>query len=151
MSDYTNGSNVLLYIDTEALGHCTTTSLTCSSETKDIKVKAPASETAQGIALWGDKSVSGLSISMTGEGYIDNEEEEAGYEKLAAAWKAGKPIKAKYMRRGSTSPFLVCSFVITSLERNDPAQEESTYSISLENAGSPETFAPEALKALTQS
>lgn len=49
------------------------------------------------------------------------------------------------MERGSETPYLESKFVITSLERVDPAQDDATYSISLENDGMPETFYSSAL------
>jgi predicted secreted protein len=38
-------------------------------------------------------------------------------------------------RENSEKPYLTGKFVIASLERTDPAQDDSTYSISLENDG----------------
>lgn len=148
---YSNGSAMLLYIGDQAVGHCTTSSVTLGSDSKDIKVKAPASESTQDFNLWSDKSISGLSISAQAEGYIHNAETEAGYEALAAAWYAAKPVTAKYQRRGDAKAWLDVPVMITSLERTDPAQEESTYSISVENCGKPTTFSPEALAALKNS
>lgn len=45
------------------------------------------------------------------------------------------------MERGKTDkPYLAGSFIIASLERTDPAQDDATYSISLENDGEPTTL-----------
>ena len=44
------------------------------------------------------------------------------------------------MERDSLTPYLAGKCVITSLERTDPAQDDSTYSISLENDGEPTTL-----------
>ena len=40
-------------------------------------------------------------------------------------------------REGDEKPYLEGSFVITNLERTDPAQDDATYSIQLENDGQP--------------
>ena len=43
------------------------------------------------------------------------------------------------MERGnSTEPYLAGSFVIASLERTDPAQDDATYQASFENDGEPD-------------
>ena len=48
----------------------------------------------------------------------------------------GKSVEVKCMERENTDkPYLTGNFVIASLERTDPAQDDATYSISLENDG----------------
>ena len=50
-------------------------------------------------------------------------------------------MQVKCMERGKTDePYLAGSFIIASLERTDPAQDDATYSISLENDGEPTTL-----------
>jgi hypothetical protein len=49
------------------------------------------------------------------------------------------------MERESEKPYLVGACVITSLERTDPAQDDSTYSLSLDNDGEPETLDEDAI------
>ena len=45
------------------------------------------------------------------------------------------------MQRGeSKKPYLAGSFIISSLERTDPAQDDSTYTINLDNNGEPDTL-----------
>ena len=69
------------------------------------------------------------------------DETECGFRELFALWKAGRPVTVKCMEReNSDQPYLEGSCVITSLERTDPAQDDSTYSISLENDGEPTTM-----------
>ena len=48
-------------------------------------------------------------------------------------------------RENSENPYLAGKFVIASLERTDPAQDDSTYSVSLENDGEPEKLDETAL------
>ena len=43
-------------------------------------------------------------------------------------------------RENSDKPYLSGKFIIASLERTDPAQDDATYSITLENDGMPDTL-----------
>ena len=137
---YCNGSNMLLYLGDDAFGHCTTHTATMNSETKDRAVK-PAASKAKTNGMWKEKGVTGLSIAISAEGLIYDGETEASYQKMLAAWKSGQPVKIKCMQRGeSKKPYLAGSFIISSLERTDPAQDDSTYTISLDNNGEPDTL-----------
>lgn len=137
---YCNGSNMLLYLGEDAFGHCTTHTATMNSETKDRAVK-PAASKAKTNGMWKEKGVTGLSIAISAEGLIYDGETEASYQKMLAAWKSGQPVKIKCMQRGeSKKPYLAGSFIISSLERTDPAQDDSTYTIDLDNNGEPDTL-----------
>lgn len=137
---YCNGSNMLLYLGEDAFGHCTTHTATMNSETKDRAVK-PAASKAKTNGMWKEKGVTGLSIAISAEGLIYDGETEASYQKMLAAWKSGQPVKIKCMQRGeSKNPYLAGSFIISSLERTDPAQDDSTYTINLDNNGEPDTL-----------
>lgn len=137
---YCNGSNMLLYLGDDAFGHCTTHTATMNSETKDRAVK-PAASRAKTNGMWKEKGVTGLSIAISAEGLIYDGETEASYQKMLAAWKSGQPVKIKCMQRGeSKKPYLAGSFIISSLERTDPAQDDSTYTINLDNNGEPDTL-----------
>lgn len=136
--NYCNGSNMLLYLGEDAFGHCTTHTATMNSETKDRAVK-PAASKAKTNGMWKEKGVTGLSIAISAEGLIYDGETEASYQKMLAAWKSGQPVKIKCMQRGeSKKPYLAGSFIISSLERTDPAQDDSTYTINLDNNGEPD-------------
>lgn len=135
---YCNGSNMLLYLGEDAFGHCTTHTATMNSETKDRAVKPLASKVKTN-GMWKEKGVTGLSIAISAEGLIYDGETEASYGKMMAAWKSGQPVKIKCMQRGdSQNPYLAGSFIISSLERTDPAQDDSTYTINLDNNGEPD-------------
>lgn len=137
---YCNGSNMLLYLGDDAFGHCTTHTATMNSETKDRAVK-PLASRAKTNGMWKEKGVTGLSIAISAEGLIYDGETEASYGKMMAAWKSGQPVKIKCMQRGeSKKPYLAGSFIISSLERTDPAQDDSTYTINLDNNGEPDTL-----------
>lgn len=134
---YCNGSDMLVYVGGKAVGHCTSHTATFSSETKDRAVK-PVASAPISAGLWKGKTVTGLSISISAEGLVNYDETESGFKALLAAWKQGKPVAVKCMERdGDEKPYLEGSFVITNLERTDPAQDDATYSIQLENDGQP--------------
>lgn len=137
---YINGSDILLSVGGKAIGHCTTHTLTFNSETKDRAVK-PAASAGYSSGLWKGKGVTGLSISLSAEGLRYYGEGENGFDELSALWGAGAPITVEaFQREGDASPYLEGQFVITSLEETSPAQDDATYSISLENDGEPTTY-----------
>lgn len=132
---YCNGSDMLLYLGGKAVGHCTTHTTTINSETKDRAVKPVASK---GISagLWKNKGVVGLSVSISAEGLVFYQETESGYKKCLSMIAKGQSVEVKCMERENTDkPYLSGRFVVASLERTDAAQDDATYSISLENDG----------------
>jgi len=141
---YCNGSDMLLYVGGKAIGSCTSHTTTFNSETKERAVK-PVATAAMASGLWKKKGVVGLSYSISGEGLVFYNETENGYKSLFALWKAGASVEVKCMERESETPYLVGKCVIASLERTDPAQDDSTYSISLENDGEPTTLDESAI------
>lgn len=141
---YVNGSDMLLYVGDTAVGSCTSHTTTFNSETKERAVK-PAASQVMGAGLWKRKGVVGLSFSISAEGLCFYDEAEYGYKSLLAAWKAGQPVTVKCMERAASptdtpAPYLEGACVITSLERTDPAQDDSTYSLQLDNDGEPTTL-----------
>ncbi len=142
---YCNGSDMLLFVGGKAVGHCTTHTASFQSETKDHAVKPEASVPMKD-SLWKDKTVSGLSYTVKADGLVFYDEKENGFKALLKLWKTGEPVEIKCLERGSdTKPYLGGLCVIDSLERTDPAQDDSTYSISLSNAGAPTVFDESAL------
>lgn len=141
---YVNGSDMLLYVGGKAVGHCSSHTVTFNAETKDRAVKPVASE-PMSAGLWKGKGVTGMSISISAEGLCFYKETESGYKESLALAAKGQSVEVKCMERGSETPYLEGKFVITSLERVDPAQDDATYSISLENDGMPDTFDSAAL------
>ena len=61
---YCNGSDMLLYVDGKAVGHCTSHSTTLTTETKDRAVK-PVATAEISAGLWKGKGVTGLSVSIS--------------------------------------------------------------------------------------
>ena len=136
---YVNGSDALLYVGGLAVGHCSSHTATFNSETKDRAVK-PAASASIGSGKWKRKGVTGLSISVQTEGLRFYNEDEFGYSKLLAAWKAGQSVKLKLCERESSDPYLQGDFVISSLEENSPAQDDATYKATFDNDGEPEVL-----------
>ena len=132
---YVNGSDMLLYVGGKAIGHCTSHKTTINSETKDRAVK-PVASASISAGLWKNKGVTGLSVSISAEGLVFYQESENGYKACLALITAGQSVDVKCMERENTDkPYLTGKFVIGSLERDDSAQDDATYSISLENDG----------------
>ena len=131
---YVNGSDLLLTIGGEAIGHCTSHTTTFSSETKDRSVKPVASADIS-TSLWKGKGVTGLSVSINFEGLSYYGETEGGFKSLINAWKTGQPVTVTALERESSDPYLTGSFIISSLEQNAPAQDDTTFSGTLENNG----------------
>ncbi len=131
---YCNGSDMLLYVGGKAVGHSTSHTTTVNSETKDRAVK-PVATAGISAGLWKNKGVTGLSVSITAEGLVFYQETENGYKSCLSMISKGQSVEVKCMERGSETPYLTGKFVITSLERSDPAQDDATYSITLENDG----------------
>lgn len=147
---YCNGSDMLLYIDGKAVGHCSTHTTTINSETKDRAVK-PAATAGITAGLWKGKGVVGLSVSISAEGLCFYQETENGYRQILSMIGKGQSVKVECMEReNSETPYLTGKFVIASLERTDPAQDDATYTISLENDGEV-TFDEEAITSASAS
>lgn len=153
MQDYINGSNILVgYTATDttgatyvATGHCTSNTIDFSTETKERAVK-PAASTAAALVLFKEKGVTAQSVSISGDGLVFDGDDEHGFNAFLAAYKAHKSIHVRAFARGNTTkPFLEGKFAITSLSLSAPAQDDSTYSYTLENDGAvtitPENFA----------
>lgn len=137
---YINGSDLLLEVGGKAVGHCTSHTLTFNSETKDRAVK-PVATAEKSSGLWKGKGVTGLSISISAEGLRFYEETENGYDQIAPLWGKGDSVTVKAFKRGDDeTPYVEGKFVIASLEETSPAQDDATYSVSLENDGEPEKY-----------
>lgn len=141
---YVNGSDMLLYIGDKAIGSCTSHTTTFTSETKERTVK-PVASLGISSGLWTKKGVTKLSISISADTLVFYDETEYSFADLLKAWKAGQSVTCKCMERESEDPYLQGSFVIASLERTDPAQDDATCSVSLENDGEPDILDESAI------
>lgn len=132
---YINGSDLLLSVGTKAIGHSTSHTTTFNSETKDRAVKPLASASASA-GLWKQKGVTGLSVSISAEGLRVYDETECSIKDLMTAWKSGQSVAVKgFLRSGDETPYLSGNFIIASIEESAPAEDDVTYSVSLENDG----------------
>lgn len=123
------------------LGHSKTCTISNSAETKDRAVKPTLEDKAAAASAgkWKEKSVSGLSVSLSAEGFVFHGD-AMGYDKLLELWEAGQPVTVKYSLRGEeTKKYREGQFVITSLEEQAPSDDDASYTISMENSGPVET------------
>lgn len=148
-TEYINGSDLLIKIGEKCVGHCTSGSISYSSETKERAVK-PVESAGISSSLWKNKGVTGLSVTISFEGLRFYEETENGYEEIASMWGAGESVAVQCIKRGETAPYLKGNFVISSLEESAAAQDDATYSGSMENDGMPETYPGKSSAAQTE-
>lgn len=140
MDKYINGSDLLVNVRGKAVGHSTSCQITLSAETKERAVK-PLSSLPSQSGLWKDKGITGLAVSISADGLRVQSETEKGFMEIAPDWGKGDTVEVEVYDRGNTSsPILKGNFVITSLEITGPAQDDISYSVSLENAGEPEVY-----------
>lgn len=137
---YKNGSDLLLSIGGKCVGHCSSHSVTYNSDIKEHAVK-PEAIKAKSSGLWKGKAVVSLSISISAEGVRFYSETENGFEQIVPMWAKGQSVEVQsFARGGDTSPTLKGKFVITKIEETNPAQDDATYSIDLENDGEPDVY-----------
>lgn len=151
MEGYIHGSNLIVFFGGKALGHCSSCEIQDQAETKSRAIKSlpdygesesdtdlqpAAGEDTSTDGLWEEKSVSKRSVTINAEGFVCKDETGTTYDELVAAMDAGVPVKVKYAHKDEQNKkYRVGMFLITSLTRNDPADDDSTYSITLENTG----------------
>lgn len=138
--DYINGSDLLLMVGGKGIGHCTTHTTTFNSDTKERAVK-PVASASKTSGLWKGKGVTGLSIQVKADGLRVYTESESGFEEISPSWGKGQSVELMAFHRGEdTTPYLKGKFVISSMEEVAPAQDDSTYSITLDNDGEPDAY-----------
>lgn len=133
---YVNGSDLLFMVEGKAVGHCSKHTTTYTSETKERSVKPVATEAIGSAGLFKGKSVTSLKVSVKAEGVRFYADTESGFKDMLKLWKAGKSIECKGFERGNdATPYMSGKFVFTSLEESNPAQDDATYSVGLDNDG----------------
>ena len=138
--DYINGSDLLLMVGGKAVGHCTTHTTTFNSDTKERAVK-PVASASKTSGLWKGKRVTGLSIQVKADGLRVYTESENGFKEISPSWGKGQSVELMAFHRGEdATPYLKGKFVISSMEEVAPAQDDSTYSITLDNDGEPDAY-----------
>ncbi|MDE6479268.1 MAG: phage tail protein [Muribaculaceae bacterium] len=137
---YINGSDLLLKVGGNPIGHCTSHTITFNSEAKDRAVK-PVATAGRSAGLWKDKTVTGLSVSISFEGLRFYGETENGYDEIGAKWGKGDLVEVEaFHRTQDTKPYFKGKCVIDSLEESAPAQDDATYSGQLSNSGEPDIY-----------
>lgn len=138
---YIHGSDMLLSVGEEALGHSKSCEIQNQAETKERATKETSNT-----GKWKEKSVTALSVSVSSEGFSFYGD-KLGYDALLKMWEQGKPVTLKYAHRGEeATKYRTGQFIITNLTENAPADDDATYSISMENTGEVKTVevVPEA-------
>lgn len=80
-------------------------------------------------------------ITAHGEAFRFYKASENGFEECAAMWGKGQAVELQAFKRGSdSSPYLKGKFVITAMEETNPANDDATWTIDLENDGTPEIY-----------
>lgn len=133
---YEDGSAYLLYVVVEneekLIGGSTSHNVSTSAETKSRSTKDISGK-------WDEKTVTKLSQTVKLDALVLTDPEKYSYDDLMALMKAGEPVKLRYGKKkeslaeGDKSEGGM--YVITSLERNDPANDDSTLSATFENSG----------------
>ncbi len=148
---YKHGSKLIIFVEGVALGHCSSCEIQDQAETKsrtikflpdysesesDTDLQPSAGEDTTKDGLWDEKSVSKRNVTINAEGFVCDIETGKGYDDLLALMDAAEPVKAKYAYAGEeNSKYRVGKFIITSLQRSAPADDDETYSLTLENTG----------------
>jgi predicted secreted protein len=133
---YIHGSDLLCFVEGEAIGHCSSCQITHNTESQERAVKPPASVTTGNTGKWKEKAVTGLSESISVNGFMFYDEAECGYDELLALWHAALPVTLKYAHRGEESTkYYTGEYIITSLEQDRPADDTATYTASFESSG----------------
>ena len=133
------GNDVMVFVDDKAIALSTSCSLTKSSSTSEAASKDDG--------IWENSIVTKLGWEMKVDAFVG--ESEGSYETMNAAWKARKPVKVIYGKPANstdsgvpeggwvkpTTKYEEGMALITSLERNDPNNENSTFSASFKGVG----------------
>ena len=114
------------------IGGSTSHNVSTSAETKSRSTKDVSGK-------WDEKTVTKLSQTVKLDALVLTDTEKYSYDDMMALMKAGEPVKLRYGKKkeslaeGDKSEEGM--YVITSLERNDPANDDSTLSATFENSG----------------
>lgn len=143
---YINGSDLLARIGAKCVGHCSSHTANFNTETKDRAVKPVATATVGSSGLYKQKGITGLGVTVDFEGLSSYDETEGGFGYILDAWAKGKPVELSlFEREDDETPYLEADFVITSLKRTAPADDDVTYTGTAEMTGAPKTLDPSVL------
>lgn len=137
MQDVLDGTDLILSVGGGALAFSTGCKITTQTETGERVTKEAAS------GKWKEKYVKSFSETVTADGLTctDGTSDAPTYDQLKALQLAGKPVDASYNvrngseRTGKTTGGYTGKYLITSLDLDAQAGDDSKYSVQLENCG----------------
>lgn len=141
--DYIEGRDIMLYANTGTSDETPTYTATAASKSHSINYRGETKERVTkdtGGGAWSEKRVTKLGVSIKVEA-LTVYNVDCGYDKLLEIMKSRQPVLLKYgfKEEETGDTYEEGKFVITSLEKNDPADDDSTYSASFENSGEVKT------------
>lgn len=137
--DYIEGRDIMLYANTGTSDETPTYTATAAAKSHSINYSGETKERVTkdtGSGAWSEKRVTKLGASIKVEA-LTVYNVDCGYDKLLEIMKSRQPVLLKYgfKEEETGDTYEEGKFVITSLEKNDPADDDSTYSASFENSG----------------
>lgn len=141
MSGYRDGIDLLVGIMDRTLGfrpfaYSTGCKISDSTETGERVTK----ENERG--KWKEKYAKGLSETITAEGLVydyggQDPRDRTTFPQMKDLWinQSTVRVRYKYRGQGELDGLYEGDFIITSLEQNGPADDDETWSITLENTG----------------
>lgn len=138
-----NGSDIVLFINTsednaspnyEAVAACTSSKISYKSGTKTRATKDAKN------SLFKAKTVNSVDVNISVEAFVFIDSKFT-YSELRKKIKKGELVKLKYgfEEEQTGDEYEEGMFVIDSLDMNNPAQEDSTFSAQFSNSGEVET------------
>lgn len=132
-----DGTDLILSVGGKALGFSTGCKVSTTVETGERVTKEASS------GKWKEKYVKSFSESISADGCVltDGDAETPTYDQLKELMLKGDPVDAAYSlrdgdkRTGKTTGGYAGKYLITSLELDGQAGDDSKYSVQLENSG----------------
>lgn len=133
------GKDVMLFVNDKAVALSTSCSVTKTSSTSEAASKDDG--------MWENSVVTKLGWEMKVDAFVGTT--EGSYDAMNTAWKSRQPVKVIYGKPGNasdngvpdggwtkpTANYEEGMAIITSLDRNDPNGENSTFSATLKGVG----------------
>lgn len=135
-----DGTDLILSVGGNALGFSTGCKVSTKVETGERVTKEASA------GKWKEKYVKSFSEDISADGCVltNGSDDTPTYDELKAAQLAGKPIDVHYSlrdgdkRTGKETGGYKGKYIITSLELDGQAGDDSKYSVTLENSGAVE-------------
>lgn len=137
--DYIEGRDIMLYANTGTSDETPTYTATAAAKSHLINYRGETKERVTkdtGSGAWSEKRVTKLGVSIKVEA-LTVYNVDCGYDKLLEIMKSRQPVLLKYgfKEEETGDTYEEGKFVITGLEKNDPADDDSSYTASFENTG----------------